>query len=46
MDYETMRIFADSWGLVYLTVVFSRRRTVGVPARWQTSTMRTQQTSR
>ncbi len=22
MDYETLRIFADSWGLVYLTVVF------------------------
>ena len=22
MDYESLRIFADSWGLVYLTVVF------------------------
>ena len=22
MDYETLRIFADSWGLVYLAVVF------------------------
>ena len=22
MDYETLRIFADSWGLVYLTTVF------------------------
>ena len=22
MDYETLRIFADSWGLVYLAAVF------------------------
>lgn len=22
MDYETFRQFADSWGLLYLTVVF------------------------
>jgi cytochrome c oxidase cbb3-type subunit 4 len=22
MDYETMRIFADSWGLVFLVLVF------------------------
>ncbi len=22
MDYETLRIFADSWGLLYLFVVF------------------------
>ena len=45
MDYETLRIFADSWGLVYLFVIFHRRRHLGIQARAVNGTTKTQQTS-